>query len=48
MERPEYYGITQPISKDGPTPQEVTLALDLMKELRAQGSFETEEESRRR
>jgi hypothetical protein len=42
------YGVTPPISRDAPTPQEVTLAIELMKELKAQGTIESEEESRLR
>lgn len=42
------YGVTPPISKDGPTPKELTLAVDLMAELKAQGTIESEEESRLR
>jgi hypothetical protein len=46
--RPETYGVTPPISKDGPSSRETTLAVDLMTELRAQGTFEPEEDSRKR
>jgi poly(A) polymerase len=46
--RPEYYGVTPPISRDAPSAQEVTQTADLMKELRAQGTFEPEEDSRKR
>ncbi|CAG8734914.1 1500_t:CDS:2, partial [Acaulospora colombiana] len=46
--RPEKYGVTPPISKEGPSPQEVALATDLINELRARGSFESEEESKKR
>jgi poly(A) polymerase len=46
--RPESYGVTPPISRDAPSAQEVIQATDLMKELRAQGTFEPEEDSRKR
>lgn len=46
--RPEQYGVTPPISKEKPTPQEERLAEDLMKELRIQGTFESDEEARTR
>ncbi|PVG00489.1 putative PAP1-poly(A) polymerase [Serendipita vermifera] len=44
----EKYGVTPPISKEGPSQQEIALASDLINELRARGSFESEEESKKR
>lgn len=46
--RPETYGVTPPISKDGPSQQEIKLAADLINELKAQGTFEPEEEARKK
>lgn len=43
-----YLGVTPPIATSGPSKAEEAATEDLMKELRAQGTFESEEESRRR
>ncbi|CAE6492926.1 unnamed protein product [Rhizoctonia solani] len=43
-----YLGVTPPIATSGPSKLEETANEELMKELRAQGNFESEEESKRR
>ncbi|CAE6524157.1 unnamed protein product [Rhizoctonia solani] len=43
-----YLGVTPPIATSGPSKMEETATEDLMKELRLQGNFESEEESKRR
>ncbi|KDN48089.1 hypothetical protein RSAG8_03105, partial [Rhizoctonia solani AG-8 WAC10335] len=43
-----YLGVTPPIATSGPSKMEETATEDLMKELRAQGNFESDEESKRR
>ncbi|CAE7098160.1 unnamed protein product [Rhizoctonia solani] len=43
-----YLGVTPPIATSGPSKMEETATEELMKELRAQGNFESEEESKRR
>lgn len=42
------YGMTPPISVEGPTPTENVLNDELVKELKKQGSFESEEATKRR
>ncbi|KAG8802114.1 polynucleotide adenylyltransferase [Serendipita sp. 398] len=44
--RSEQYGVTPPISRDGPSAQEIALAADLMNELK--GTFESADEGRLR
>ncbi|KAJ1308456.1 hypothetical protein OPQ81_004160 [Rhizoctonia solani] len=43
-----YLGVTPPIATSGPSKMEEIATEELMKELRAQGNFESEEESQRR
>ncbi|KAG8758891.1 polynucleotide adenylyltransferase [Serendipita sp. 396] len=45
-EQSEQYGVTPPISRDGPSAQEIALAADLMNELK--GTFESADEGRLR
>ncbi|CAE6347482.1 unnamed protein product, partial [Rhizoctonia solani] len=42
-----YLGVTPPIATSGPSRMEETMTEELEQELRSQGTFESEEESKR-
>ncbi|KAG8930246.1 polynucleotide adenylyltransferase [Tulasnella sp. 417] len=48
QERPPQWGITNPISMNGPSPKEEALTKSLMEELRRQNTFEDEEKIKNR
>ena len=45
---PQYLGVTPPVSVSEPTSREKEITLSLMEELRRQGAFEREQESKTR
>ncbi|KAG8948097.1 polynucleotide adenylyltransferase [Tulasnella sp. 424] len=47
-ERPQQWGVTNPISLDGPSPKEEALTKSLMEELRTQNAFEDEDQIKNR